>query len=102
MAPLPAGQPGNRGSSGDEYARSDLESRMAVLETRVEYLVEKAEMQEMKAELKAEIHALTVEMKTSIRDIKIWVLSGVFGSIVLAILVTIATVVRFLSLFPSP
>ena len=59
--------------------RTTLEARVAVLETHLQYLAKKEDIK---------------EVEKSVQNVKIWVLSGLLGSIPLAVIVTL-TIIKY-------
>lgn len=84
-APLqdnPEGSGGGDGGSG----RGGMEARVAVLEERFQSLATKADVVELNGRLQSLVTRLeSFATKEDIQKVKVWVLSGVLGGMVLAV-----------------
>lgn len=63
--------------SDDGSGGSGIETRLKALETRVEYLATKADVKEINGQIKY------LATKEDMQKVKVWVLSGVLGGMVL-------------------
>ena len=70
--------PEGSGGSGGGSGGSGIDARLKALETRVEYLATKGDVAEIKGRLES------FATKEDIQKVKVWILSGVLGGMVLA------------------
>lgn len=81
--------PEGSGGSGRGGREDGIEARLKALETRVEYLATRGDVAEIKGRLES------FATKEDIQKVKVWVLSGVLGGMVLAATLAVGIVKLF-------